>query len=335
MGQRANLIIIEDGEYRLRYDHWVANRLDDVLFWGADYALSYFEAQEGVGTDGWLDDVWAEGGVALDLDKKHLLWWGGEDVFHEVLLRRVYLKLQKKVWRDWTIEWAHRGIVDLAEYVGYPKEKVLSGKEHLDAAGELKMPEKKNWLKTLGSVKTADGEAKLFPLPEEAEDYLRNGAKLIEQCRCEKGLSELNWAEWDEDEAFPGGGFLIDEKHNTVEFWQVGDYPNAVENLKNLWEDWDVIWHRDDYEFQCEKLGGKIILPETNEEKLTERLRKNLLREDGKSGVEILLNANEALRTEGRSVQINPWSFKSRRVVNPLETKQRIWREIFGESEKK
>jgi len=111
MGQRANLITFENGEYTLRYDHWCANRLDKILFWGVSYALDYFDAQERVGEEGWLDEVWAEGGAMLDLDKKHLLWWGGEDVLFDLPLRRVYLKLQEKNWNGWTIEWAYRGLL--------------------------------------------------------------------------------------------------------------------------------------------------------------------------------------------------------------------------------
>ena len=48
MGQRANLITVESGEYTVRYDHWCANRLDEILFWGAGYALEFFDAQEQV-----------------------------------------------------------------------------------------------------------------------------------------------------------------------------------------------------------------------------------------------------------------------------------------------
>ena len=335
MGQRANLITVEDGEHTLRYDHWVANRLDDILFWGADYALSYFDAQETVGEDGWLDEIWAEGGAVLDLDKRHLLWWGGEDVNHELPVRRVYLKLQKKVWHDWTIEWAHRGIVDLAECIGLPKEKVLSHRENLSSAVQLKMPEKKTWVKTLGGIETASGETKLFPLLGEAEDYLRNGTSLVNQCHREEGLRKLNWEGWEENGEFPRGGFLINEKHKMVEFWQVRDCPNVVEDMKRLWEDWDVVWHQDDYEFQSKKLKGKVVLPEINETEIIERLRGNLLREDGKLGIESALVTNEVLRNEGMSVEINPWLFKSHHVINPLETKQQIWQKAFGELENK
>jgi hypothetical protein len=334
MGQRANLIIVEDGEHILRYDHWVANRLDEILFWGVGYALQYFDAQEKVAENGWLDEIWAEGGAVLDLDKKYLLWWGGEDILYELPLRRIYLKLQSKIWEGWTIEWAHRGIVDLAEYVGYPKEKVLSEREDLSSAKELKIAEKKSWLHTIGSIKKANSEIKLFPLNLYTEDYLRNGVDLVKQCHQEKGFDNLVWTDWEENGDFPQGGFLIDEKNKTVEFWQARDCPNVVQELKKLWETWDVVWHQDNYEFQIEALNGKIILPDFVEAELIGKLRERLLREDRKSGIDLALGTNETLKNEGMSVQMSSWTLKSHHIEKPLESKTKIWQKYFGETNK-
>lgn len=331
MGQRANLITVESGEYTVRYDHWCANRLDEILFWGAGYALEFFDAQEQVGDEGWLDDVWAEGGAVLDLDKKHLLWWGGEDILYELPLRRLYLKLQAKVWNGWTIEWAHRGIVDLAEYVGYPKEKVLSNGENSDEPVEVKLAEKPSWATTLGNLETVEGESKLFVLNYDCENYLFNGTNLIAQCRALLGLKKIIWTEWEENREFPQGGFRIDEKHKSVEFWSVRDCPNVVPELKKLWDGWEIVWHQDNYEFQIEILGERVVLPEIDETKLFNRLRKNLLREDPKTGLASALDINETLRSEGKKVQINPWLFKSHHVEQPFESKLDIWNRNFGE----
>jgi hypothetical protein len=331
MGQRANLITVENGEYTLRYDHWCANRLDEILFWGVSYALDFFDAQEKVGANGWLDDVWAEGGAVLDLDKKHLLWWGGEDILYELPLRRVYLKLQEKVWNGWTVEWAHRGIVDLAEYVGYPKEKVLADREDFSEVAELKLAEKPSWVMSLGSIKTVEGETKLFVLSYYCENYLFNGTNLAAHCKTQAGLEKVIWTEWEENREFPQGGFWIDEKRGTVEFWSVRDCPNVVQDLKKIWDGWEIIWYQDRYEFQVEKLGDRIVLPEIDEAELIKRLRKKLLREDGAPGLASALDINETLRNEGKKVQINPWLFKSHHVDQPLESKLEIWKRNFGE----
>jgi len=212
-------------------------------------------------------------------------------------------------------------IVDLAEYIGYPKEKVLTSRENLSESIELKLAEKKSWILTLGSIKTIEGEIKIFVLNANSENYLNNGMKLVSQCRTENGLERVTWNDWQEGEDFPQGGFWIDEKSQTVEFWDVRDCPNVVQDLKSIWNDWEIIWHRDNYEFQVEKLVNRIVLPEINEAELIKRLRKNLLREDGKSGILSALDANETLRNEGMKVEINPWLFKSHHVEQPLEKK--------------
>ena len=73
MGQRAVLIIAENEKYEIYYDHWCANTLDSYLFWGPEEAVSYIrkhDPEKGY----WLNDVWCEGAVLVDLDKKKLLF---------------------------------------------------------------------------------------------------------------------------------------------------------------------------------------------------------------------------------------------------------------------
>ena len=86
MGQRANLILVEKGKYQLFYSHWCANTLPRDLFWGPDHAQAFIRIQRPVGDSGWLDDVWAEGGAILDIDRKCLLLYGGEDILYDVPL---------------------------------------------------------------------------------------------------------------------------------------------------------------------------------------------------------------------------------------------------------
>lgn len=64
MGQRANLIIIRNNTYEY-YSHWCANTLPVDLFWGEVYAVKFVEMQTLVDESGWLDSVWAEGGLFL------------------------------------------------------------------------------------------------------------------------------------------------------------------------------------------------------------------------------------------------------------------------------
>ncbi|MCY7556816.1 MULTISPECIES: hypothetical protein [Paenibacillus] len=106
--------------------HWCANTLPKDLFLGEQHAVKFIEMQKRVDESGWLDDVWAEGGAIVDLDKKKLVFYGGEDILYNVPLRNFYLKLMRTIWSGWEIAWAYEGILDLANYVGYPQEKILT-----------------------------------------------------------------------------------------------------------------------------------------------------------------------------------------------------------------
>src|SRR5689334_9883307 len=100
MGQRANLIIVKDNGYDIYYSHWCANTLPTDMFWGPEHGINFIKNQKKVEPEnGWLDDIWAEGGAVIDLDKKVFLLYGGEDILYNIPLRRLYLKLINQVWK--------------------------------------------------------------------------------------------------------------------------------------------------------------------------------------------------------------------------------------------
>jgi hypothetical protein len=76
MGSRLNIARIKDGKLvELTYKHWGA---DNILGQLARGELPERDEEDDK-TDGWLDDVWAEGGVLLDEDDALLLYFGGMD----------------------------------------------------------------------------------------------------------------------------------------------------------------------------------------------------------------------------------------------------------------
>lgn len=106
MGQRANLVIVRRGDWRLYYDHWCANRLDIELFWGPRLAAELIEQRAPLDDrQGWLDEVWCEGAAVLDEDRQVLLWFGGEDVLYDIPLRRAFLELMRCQWPGWEVRW--------------------------------------------------------------------------------------------------------------------------------------------------------------------------------------------------------------------------------------
>jgi len=104
MGQRANLIVGQQGRWRLYYDHWCANRLDVELFWGPEPARRFIEQFDAVDESRWLDEVWCEGAAVPDLDDRVLVFFGGEDIIGDITLRRTHLSLMRDMWPGWQIK---------------------------------------------------------------------------------------------------------------------------------------------------------------------------------------------------------------------------------------
>ena len=165
---------------------------------------------------GWLDDVWAEGGAVLDLDCKCLLLYGGEDVLYDVPLRRTYLALLVRAWTGWAIRWAHEGIAHLADYVGYPRDRVLSKNTHDSDDVTLRPPERCDWTPAVASVRFGDGSVRFYGLGGDVPLYLRHGSKLIQGIRKEDGLPRLFLDEWTTE--FPKGRFHLDLLARRLDF---------------------------------------------------------------------------------------------------------------------
>lgn len=324
MGQRANLIIVENREYALYFSHWCANTITRDLFWGPEHALDFVRVQRAVDESGWLDDVWAEGGAVLDCDKQVLLLYGGEDVLYDVPLRRVYLEMLRRVWRGWKVRWAHEGIAEIADYVGYPRTNVLSTKKDtLRSVASLSPPERPDWTDLVGSFRTADSKLHLFPLAGGIEFYLLTGPSLVNQCQCSSAAEDVPLDEWIPD-GFPTGGFHIDSTLKRVDFWTAKDVPDVPRRVSEMWLGWNVTWHRDEYEFQLTATAGRIRFPTRSTECLQHQLGEMLLRDYGRSPVEAILEIAKKDRKEGKDVQINPWALKDDRLELDVAERQRI-----------
>jgi hypothetical protein len=77
-------------------------------------------------TGEWVDEVWAEGGAALDEDTKTIALFGCNEIA-EPDVRQVFVKLMTHLWapRGWTVRWAE-DISEVAAQVGVDPETVQS-----------------------------------------------------------------------------------------------------------------------------------------------------------------------------------------------------------------
>src|SRR5687768_12971723 len=100
MGHRSIYAIRRDGTVELFYSHRGALTVPQDVFWGPAWAEAFIRALEA--TDEWLDDVWAEGAVALDFDEQRVTFYGGE--LHDAM--DVLEGLMRIVWGPaWTVRY--------------------------------------------------------------------------------------------------------------------------------------------------------------------------------------------------------------------------------------
>jgi hypothetical protein len=283
--------------------------------------------QREVDESGWLDEVWAEGAAVVDLDKQTLLLYGGENILYDVPLRRVYLELLSRVWKTWDVRWACEGIATIADYVGYPRIKVLStGRE--EAVCSLAPPDEKGWTDIVASIQWAADQVRLYPLAGDPEAYLSSGPSLLDAAKAERGLDRLPLDEW--TKAFPNGGFHIEVPSQTIEFWTARDAPDVMERVSKRWPDWSVRWHRDAYEFQSVRTKGLLCFPSRSQGSLEKQVAEMLLFENARSGADTLREMIEQSRTEGKEVDVNPWALRDDRLDIPIDVRRKIVASAVG-----
>lgn len=110
-------MIVRDGGHRLHYNRWGGQEIVTDTVAGPAAALRLAESREDVTAgDGWLDDVWSEGGVLIDVDERVLLLDAGyvEGAADAEMLRGVFAR----TWSGWRVRWAIDGIGELRRYVG-------------------------------------------------------------------------------------------------------------------------------------------------------------------------------------------------------------------------
>lgn len=335
MGQRANLLIVTGGAYELYYTHHRANTLDHDLFWGPEYALGFIRAQRRLNPPEWLDDVWAEGGAVLDLDRRVLLWFGGEDLLFEVALRREHAKLMAHVWAGWTVRWANGGIVDMADYVGHPRAAVTSAEKGgpskaLTVADALRTGDARS-SDTIASVRSRSGRMRAALLLMGCQEILSLGEIIVGAAEVAPGWTTELATDWSDDRR-QLGGFHVDVPARTVDFWSADTLGESEVQrwVRDQWPGWSVTFHGDRLESQLERASGHVRIDLPDRSVLVNRLRRLLLRPDDvgrPSGAESAVAFAQRLAGKGdmAKVSINPAALYDAQLSIPLEVRTRLF----------
>jgi hypothetical protein len=248
MGNRANLVIVEDGSWRLHYSHWVGCRVMDALVCGPAPALRFTSAFRECGPTEWTDPLWADGGVLIDLDRQRLLFFGDE-LMCEMSVRRAVLDVLALTWPGFAVEWAYGGTESLAEYVGADRRWTATPR-----APELMPVRKRSSLCHLVSLAGADGEVRFWPLWW-GSSAAWHGSNLLDRLPG-KGVRRLKL------EVIPESGVHIDVLGRRVGVWVTSEAGPLFESLPQLWPDWQADGWDDRYEDQLAQCRGLLSLPD-------------------------------------------------------------------------
>ncbi len=332
LGHRANYIIVTEESYELYYSHWALSLPFD-LFWGPEYSLAFIREHEQRDRDHWLDEVWAEGGAVVDPLKKVLLLFGGEELEYNYSLRNIYLKLMKEVWQDWKIEWADEGILELADYVSYPRNLL----ENHDTVPikirevNLNPPTYQERIESVGSIVTQEGKLQLYPLDQLATYYLQAGPSLLGETDQQIGYSHFDYAKW--SDKFPESGFHIDIPQQTIHYWSMYHTAEMYEKIQNKWLGWTIIWNDENYETQLTLTSGKLTFPIIDRQKLYEKIAEDLLLGSLQDPCEGLWRILRSSETE--SIYINPSSLQHHSPDLSDEQKKEIYYYAINQVKKK
>lgn len=311
MGQRCNLVIVENAKATLYYDHWAANSLDVELFWGPNIARAFVESRQAEPAS-WLDEIWSEGGCVIDFDTRHLLWYGGEDILYCPAENLAHHTLMQSQWPDWQVEWAKDGIFDLAAKLGLPQHIVFSGtveEPQKMRPARAETSDTATFLLAEGIVSChADGKLGFAVVDSDADCCLHPD---LTRHSVEDFISSFRLTEFLENKALDQdwSGFTwgahFDFDACRVDYWSPSPVEGLPARMKKRWHGFDLCFHGPNHLWHTE------ILPELDWLKPDDRLKKKrlahirsqLARSDENPGLRVIQALQE--RKPGLDIQMN------------------------------
>jgi hypothetical protein len=248
MGNRANLVIVEHGDWTLHYSHWGGCRMLDGLAFGPDYALRYITSHRLCARGEWTDPLWADGGALVDVDQRRLLFFGDE-LMTTMPERRAMLAVLTMTWPDYSVGWAYGGTDEIAAYVGAERRWDLGR-----PGQHLKRARGRDGLCQVVSVVDADGTLRLWPL-RWGYSGAWQGPSLLNRLPG-KGISRTR------REMIPESGVHIDVPKQQVGAWVTTEARGLFGLLQDRWPGWQTDFWEDRYEEQVLRCEGALRVPD-------------------------------------------------------------------------
>lgn len=319
MGQRANLILVEGNKYELYYDHWCANRLDAYLFWGVDRAAQFFREHAKQGDEWWIDNIWCEGGAVIDLNKKILLWFGGEDISYDIPLRRLMLELMRMNWQDYRILWAHEGVADMADYVGYDRNKVIAPFNEKELFNTEKIQnifnptDSNDYWDCVISFSYRSGDIEIYTgyISSYLKEFLYFGSDMIQLK--EEGKFYTEYTDNPEGENALHSGIHIDLQGRELHVWSCYQEIFDFKRLQTVWRDYKIYYHKDKFEVHTKLTNNKLIFEQCDKVHLINKVKK-IVCIDSKNPLETINSLVDRISEQGKEVQLIPAAYMAKEV---------------------
>ena len=246
MGNRANIVLVDRDGWQLRYSHWAGCRMLDALLAGPGMAERYIRAQE-VGKF-WTDELWADGGLVLDLAERTLLFFG-EELMATMNERRAIFEVLAIMWPGYSISWAYDATAEIAAYVGASLPMC-----DRPSRPELTLADDTTRLHHLVTMLSADGMIRAWPLWW-GSSAAWHGTELLEMLPG-AGFHALELGR------IPESGVHVDVLGKAVGVWLTNPDPGLFRWLGRLWPGWRIDRWDDRYEEQFLRCGPSITAPE-------------------------------------------------------------------------
>jgi len=335
MGHRANLVLVNETGYTIYYCHWCARDILMSLFWGPHTAAAYITQQQ-AGTS-LLDEIWAEGGAIVDYRRKNLLLWTEQSISEDLPLRRLYMDLLREVWAGWTVQWAHLGVLDMADYLGIPRARVTADLREANPRTEpLRDIVDAEELRTLGggsvaSFRFEDGSIRLFRMDLDLEDLLSTGPAIIALARQSSGRERLHL---EAVHMLPQCGFHIDVAARELAYW-LGHRPEQVAHLSHYWDGWNLTCLNDDFEAHVRLTDGRLTYAFPPVDAMLAHLQQMLMDETTSDYLDNLIRFATSGFEDGQQVWVNPRMFGDKPLATPRELRAQILDEAIASWRKK
>ncbi len=255
----------------------------------------------------WLDDVWCDGALVIDLDRRELLWFEVELDW----LPRVSTYLLESTWAGWTSVWAPSGLRGICCRIGRrqpPTEDLLDP----DAAIDLIDPTATYAEGTVASITLTDGRTFAWECQAGIDDLVDLPVEqVLDFVMSEIAAGRIESSErlrWNESQPRLGrervSGFHLDLSSHELHWWSLLTYALHGDRLSTTWPGWRSVCHGDDYEWHERTATLNGIRPSLDHD--IAAVRGRVQREIGRRPANPAVRVVRMLSAEGRAASLSP-----------------------------